>query len=131
VHTASRWKLGCSLALLFALVIVVPWPHPGRRSSDPCELPPWELFHGILAYLHAGRLESRWHAASPQTRAELERHLSLYSTRTITPAESCWGKHRALAHGETMIQYELLWHAPLDVVYDASGGIQAIFTSYE
>jgi hypothetical protein len=30
-----------------------------------------------------------------------------------------------------MVQYSLLWHAPLDVVYDAEDRIQAIYTSYE
>jgi hypothetical protein len=36
-----------------------------------------------------------------------------------------------LAPGERMVQYLLLWHAPLDVVYDRQDGIRMIFTSYE
>jgi hypothetical protein len=57
--------------------------------------------------------------------------LSLYSMRQIQPAESCWGSRRQLASGETMIQYLILWHAPLDVVYDQGNRIQMIYTSYE
>lgn len=131
MRTASKWKLGCTTALGIFLAIVLPWPHPGRDTGDPCALPAWDTPHGIVAYLYAGSLENGWYEAHPKTRAELEKFLHLYSTRTITPAQSCWGRHRPLASGETMIQYQILWHAPLDVVYDASGRITAIFTSYE
>lgn len=108
---------------------VLPWPHPGRGYH--CDSPPWEFAHGLIAYLYALKLETAWHRARPRTRAELERHLHWYSTRTILPAQSCWGRYHTFKPGETLLQYEILWHAPLDVLYDQSGRVVLIFTSYE
>jgi hypothetical protein len=87
--------------------------------------------HGITAYLYALSLEQAWVQADPQTKAELEQHLSLYSTRVIQPVDSDWGRNYVLANGERMIQYRILWDAELDVVYDRSDKIVEIFTSYE
>lgn len=114
---------------IILLAGVLPWPHPGHHSH--CDSPPWEFAHGIIAYIYALKLESAWRAARPRTRLELERHLHLYSTRTIVPAESCWARNYKLKAGESMLQYEILWHAPLDVVYDQTGRIVMIITSYE
>jgi hypothetical protein len=115
--------------VVLVLACVLPWPHPGRTFT--CTPPLWELGHGFIAYISALRLETAWHRARPRTRAELEQHLHLYSTKSILPADSCWGKGHALRPGDTMIQYQILWHAPLDVVYDSSGRIVVFFTSYE
>lgn len=86
---------------------------------------------GIPGYLWAGYLESKWAPAKPQTRVELERHLLLYSVRSIQPNESRRGRAYQLRPNEFMVQYRLLWSAPLDVVYDDGGQIQRIFTSYQ
>ena len=117
---------------LIAAAWLIPWPHPvGRGRSECFATPPWDWAHDIFAYMWARRLEVRWRDAQPRTQADLERHLKLYTMREIEPAESCWGSRSVLAPGERMVQYLLLWHAPLDVVYDGQGGIRTIFTSYE
>lgn len=82
-------------------------------------------------YLWASHLESRWRPARPETKMDLESHLSLYSKYEITPAESSWGRYHVLDEGDRMIRYMILWNAPLDVVYNASNHIVRIFTSYE
>jgi hypothetical protein len=76
-------------------------------------------------------LESKWSKPRPTTRAELEKFLHLYSKRQIAPTESLWGKNYKLGNDERMIQYMILWNAPLDVVYDKRGRIVMIYTSYE
>ena len=81
-------------------------------------------------YLWALHLESKWRPANPQTRAELESMLSLYTKSDITPEQSGWGRDHKLQSGERMTQYSLLG-APLDVVYNRDNSIVAIFTSYE
>ena len=91
----------------------------------------WFIWSGTLGYFWALHLESRWVPAAPRSRADLERHLFLYSTRIIEPRESAWGRGYQLKPNEFMLQYRLLWSAPLDVVYDDGGMIQAIYTSYE
>lgn len=91
----------------------------------------WSISSGTLAYLYALHLESQWNPAGPQAKKELEKYLSLYSTREIKPVESMWGKYYKLKHDERMIQYLILWDAPLDVVYDDGDNIKALFTSYE
>ncbi len=116
-------------AVLMTLAVLVPWPHPFRSAR--CDPSLWELPHDLVAYLYALQLEDAWSVARPRNRRELEQHLYLYSTQTISPADSCWGKRYALARGELMVRYSIAWHAPLDVVYDSSGNIRAIFTSYE
>jgi len=83
------------------------------------------------AYIYALRLEHYWLAADPQTRQELETHLSLYSTRQIQTEESSWGNYYQLAENERMIQYRILWKAELDVVYDDRDNVVMILTSYE
>ena len=85
----------------------------------------------IAPYLWALHLEAKWRAAHPKTKAQLERFLSLYSERKIQPAQSMWGHDYRLQAGETMMQYRLLYNAPLDVVYTSSNTIVAIYTSYE
>jgi hypothetical protein len=91
----------------------------------------WFVASGNLAYLYALHLESKWAPANPQTKLELENYLSLYSTREIEPAESMWGENYVLQDNEKMIQYRILWSAPLDVVYDKQNNIVNIYTSYE
>jgi hypothetical protein len=86
---------------------------------------------GIPGCLWAGYLESKWDPAKPRTRAELEQHLFLYSVRSIAPSESLRGRSYRLNPNESMVQYLILWSAPLDVVYDDGGQIQRIFTSYK
>jgi hypothetical protein len=109
---------------------VLPWPHPGRRTGA-CTTPLWEIGHDFISYMYALQLETEWHRAQPRTKSELEQHLRLYATKPIVPAESCWGRWHALRPGDSMLQYQILWHAPLDVVYDSTGRIVVIFTSYE
>lgn len=65
------------------------------------------------------------------TRVQLESFLSLYSQREIQPSQSDWGRDYQLKPGERMIQYMLLYRAPLDVVYTTNDTIAAIYTSYE
>jgi len=89
------------------------------------------LIATVVPYLYAVHLESKWRPANPQTRAELERHLHLYSTKRIEPRDSMWGNCYELHPNEQMIQYSIMWCEPLDVVYDDQGRIQMIFTSYE
>lgn len=125
----ARRGLVVGLALAAFLAVLVPWPHPFRTIR--CDTVPWELPHDLLAYLYAIHLEDAWSAARPRSRVELERQLHFYSVQPIAPADSCWGKHYSLAKGQSMVRYLIAWHAPLDVVYDSGGGIQAIFTSYE
>lgn len=88
------------------------------------------IFEGA-AYLWAAHLESKWAPAEPKNRAELEGFLSLYSQREIQPAQSGWGSDHELQPGERMVQYRLLYRAPLDVVYTTNDTIAAIYTSYE
>ena len=122
-------KLLSTLGACVALAVVVPWPHPGRDLR--CQPAAWEVPHGIVAYLYAGYLEDRWARAHLQSRADLERYLHLYGTKQIAPRESCWGHDYVLKPGESFLQYQILWHAPLDVVYDSSERIRVIYTSYE
>ena len=82
-------------------------------------------------YAYARYLESQWKPAKVKTRAELERHLHLYSTRTIPPKESVWGFDYALRKDERMVRYLILWSQPLDVVYDGEDRVVKIYTSYE
>ena len=86
---------------------------------------------GAFAYLFALGLEADWYRTDPKTRAELERHLSFYSTRLIEPSRSMWGHRTELECDQRMVQYLLLWSAPLDVVYDSNDRIVRLFTSYE
>jgi hypothetical protein len=86
---------------------------------------------GLLAYFYAGHLERNWVKANPHTKSELERHLHLYSMRQIKPSESLWANWYKLKDGERMVQYLILWNAPLDVVYDQNDNIKHISTSYE
>jgi hypothetical protein len=113
--------------VIFAAVL--PWPHPGRTFT--CTPPVWEIGHDFISYIYALTLESTWRRARPRTKSELEERLHLYGTRNIAPAESCWGRSHTLRPGDTMLQYQILWHAALDVVYDSSDRIVVIFTSYE
>ena len=83
------------------------------------------------AYIYACRMEASWSRANPQTRADLEQHLSLYTTRTIHPSQSDWGSNHQLAPGERMLQYRILGAAELDVVYDTNDRVRMIYTSYE
>jgi hypothetical protein len=82
-------------------------------------------------YFYALQLEAVWSKTQPTTRAGLEKHLHLYSTRQISPSLSDWGKNYKLGEGEKMLQYSILWNAPLDVVYDKHDNIVTIYTSYE
>jgi hypothetical protein len=85
----------------------------------------------IAPYFWALHLESKWSAAKPTTKAQLESCLSLYTQRDIQPTQSAWGKDYKLGPGERMTQYRLLYSAPLDVVYSSSNTIVAMYTSYE
>ena len=85
----------------------------------------------VIPYFYACHLERSWSKAQPTTRAELEKYLHLYSTRQILPSESNWGKDYKLGGGERMVQYLILWNAPLDVVYNKDDRIMEIYTSYE
>src|SRR5262245_48254889 len=106
-----------AIVAVCVLAVVVPWPHPGIVHG--CGLVPWEIANTMAAYLYALKLENSWGPANPRSRAELEPHLRYFATREIPPAESCWGRNYRLKPGERMLQYLILWHAPLDVVYDA------------
>jgi hypothetical protein len=85
----------------------------------------------IAPYLWALHLEAKWRPANPKTKAQLESFLSLYAKREIQTSQSMWGGEHQLLPGERMIQYRLLYSAPLDVVYTRSNTIVAIYTSYE
>lgn len=89
------------------------------------------IFMSATPYLWACYLESQWKSANPQTREEMESHLSLYKAKEILPTESSWGKYHTLRDGDKMIQYMILWSAPLDVVYDQENKLIAAYTSYE
>ena len=91
----------------------------------------WFTSVGGTAYTYALHLEEKWSKANPQSKLELERHLSLYSEKQINPFESLWGRDYQLKENERMIQYNILWDAPLDVVYDNNDKIIRIYTSYE
>lgn len=85
----------------------------------------------MASYFYALHLESRWQPANPRTRQELEQYLSLYTAHRIAPSESLWGKTYKLGSNEEMIQYRILYRAPLDVVYDEKSRVVRIFRSYE
>ena len=87
----------------------------------------------LTPYLWACHLESKWSAANPETKAQLEACLSLYSKREIQPSQSAWGRnlYPELGPGERMTQYRLLYRAPLDVVYRSNDTIVVMLTSYE
>lgn len=85
----------------------------------------------IAPYWWALHLEAKWHAAQPKSKAQLESLLSLYSEREIQPSQSMWGHDYQLRTGERMVQYRLLYNAPLDVVSTNDNTIVAIYTSYE
>jgi hypothetical protein len=85
----------------------------------------------IAPYFWAVHLESQWQPANPKSKAELESYLSLYSQHDIQPQQSEWGRNYQLQPGERMIQYRLLYKAPLDVVYAKNDQIVRIYTSYE
>lgn len=91
------------------------------------------LLTGEHSYIFALILESRWSKANPTSKAQLESYLHCYKTREIQPSQSMWGNQYQMKPGERMTQYCLLWdeRCPLDVVYDDSDNIKAIFTSYE
>ena len=88
---------------------------------------------GEHSYIFALMLESRWSRAKPTTKTQLESYLHCYKTRQIAPSQSMWGRHYEIKPGERMLQYCILWdeRCPLDVVYDDTDNIKAIFTSYE
>jgi len=85
----------------------------------------------IAPYFWAVHLEEKWRVQAPATKAQLEACLSLYTVHDIPPSESLWGHWYQLGPGERMTQYELLYLAPLDVVYSSNDTIVTIFTSYE
>ena len=85
----------------------------------------------VTPYFWALHLESKWTAAKPTSKAQLESCLSLYTQRDIQPSESDWGRDYKLRPGERMTQYRLLHRAPLDVVYSSNDTIVAMYTSYE
>jgi len=89
------------------------------------------LLVNVVPYFWAGHLESKWTAAHPQSRTEMEFHLSLYSMREIHPAQSGWGSNHSMQPGDKMIQYLLFWTQPLEVVYDKDDQLIATYTSYE
>jgi|AntAceMinimDraft_17_1070374.scaffolds.fasta_scaffold292274_1 hypothetical protein len=91
----------------------------------------WLTANGVTAYFYASLLEYRWVKAEPKTKPELEQYLYLYSTEMIQPSQSMWGWDYELKNDEKMVQYLLLWKAPLDVVYDSNDNIKMIYTSYE
>ena len=45
----------------------------------------------FVPYVWALHLESKWHPASPKTKAEFESYLSLYSQHDIQTSQSDWG----------------------------------------
>ena len=85
----------------------------------------------MAPYWWALHLEAKWRTANPTTQTQLESLLSLYSKREIQTGQSMWGRDYKLQSGERMIQYRLLYNAPLDVVYTSNNVIVAIYTSYE
>jgi hypothetical protein len=129
-RTAKALLLSGGVLNVALVAVVLPWPHP-RRVSRGCETQTWEYSHDLIAYLYALHLEAKRVQDPPHSRADLERQLRFYSMRTIVPQESCWGRNYELEPRDSMVQYLILWHAPLDVVYDAHQGVKAIFTSYE
>lgn len=83
-------------------------------------------------YLWALHLESKWQAADPKTRADLEHCLSLYSRHDLEPSRSALGSRFRLEPGEHLTEYWLLYSpaAPLDVVY-TNDTIERMYPSYE
>ena len=85
------------------------------------------------SYEWALHLESKWMAANPKTRADLESCLSLYSRHKIQPTQLGWVRGYPLQPGDQMVEYWLLFNAgtPLDVVYSANDRIVKMYASYE
>ena len=85
----------------------------------------------LTAYAYACHLESNWSKANSKTKVELEKYLNLYSEKVIDQKTSMWGHDHKMAANERMVQYLILWLAPLDVVYDDRDNVKTIYTSYE
>ena len=82
-------------------------------------------------YFYARHLERQWKPAHPATKAEFERYLHFYFEDVVDRRTSPWGWDYVPKENERMVQYLLLWSAPLDVVYDDEDRIVRIYTSYE
>jgi len=107
----TKWMLACFGSFVaIVLILWVAWWAP---------------------YMWASHLELTWFPAKPKTRVEMESYLSLYSTREIQPSKSDWGRKHVLREGDRMIQYMILWAAPLEVVYDCNNNLLTFYTSYE
>jgi hypothetical protein len=83
-----------------------------------------------LSYLYCLAREKSWLTA--KTEAELDRRMwAFYTKRSITPAQSMWGRSYAPKPDERMVQYLIFAKEPLNVVFDRESRIVTAFTSYE
>lgn len=88
----------------------------------------WSL--ECVAYLEASRQYEALMHPSPADRAAVESRLRLYVAREISQAESLWGKNdEPIRPGEYLRQYLILGTQPIDVVYDASNRVVAVYSS--
>jgi hypothetical protein len=97
--TVRRLLVGATVGLLAGAML--PWPHAASANTaatSACsgDVAWWDLPHDMVAYFYALHLEKSWSKVDPQTKADLEHHLWLYSTREISPSESCWGRDWSL-----------------------------------
>ncbi len=83
-----------------------------------------------LSYLYCLSREHSWLKATNEKDLE-GRLFVLYSKSSITPEQSSWGRDHVLTEGQRMTRYLIFGKEPLDIVYNADGAIDEIFTSYE
>lgn len=82
-------------------------------------------------YVWAVNLEEKWTEAKPKSREELESHLSLYTETVSESGFPGWGMNHEYEPGDYMVRYNILWNAPLDVVYTSDDLLVATYTTYE
>jgi hypothetical protein len=88
------------------------------------------LYASPLSYLYCLSRENSWLKATDEKELE-HRLIAFYSKSAITPEKSSWGRDHVLRDGQRMTQYLIFGKEPLDVVYNADGTVDTIYTSYE
>ncbi len=88
------------------------------------------LYVSPLSYLYCLSRENSWMKAINE--GDLEHRLfAFYSKNPITPESSSWGRNHVLREGQRMTRYLIFGKEPLDVVINADGTLDAVYTSYE
>ncbi len=70
-------------------------------------------------------------AKKPTSKSDVEGLLFLCLAQKVDVTNSLWSKSLALEPGEVCWQYKVLWHEPIDVVYDSEGKVKYILPSFE